>query len=105
MKKKKEKEIKVSEKETLEMQIELADNGIIIRNPDDVDNVELATSKEVQNGYGGITVSHDNEIMAIGKRIYDWLIEVVLPEHEEEFIITGFDVKVDAKCSGRDFQI
>lgn len=85
-------------KEKMRMNIELADNGIIIRNPDEEDEVTLAiTSNDYIN-----RDEHDlkNEYQAIGKKIYDWLLNVVIEDHTD-FIITNFDIDVVATCKGR----
>ena len=85
-------------KEKMRMNIELADNGIIIRNPDEKDEVTLAiTSNDYIN-----RDEHDlkNEYQAIGKKIYDWLLNVVIEDHTD-FIITNFDIDVVATCKGR----
>ena len=87
-------------KEKMRMNIELADNGIIIRNPDEEDEVTLAiTSNDYIN-----RDEHDlkNEYQAIGKKIYDWLLNVVIEDHTD-FIITNFDIDVVATCKGRPF--
>ena len=88
-------------KEKMRMNIELADNGIIIRNPDEEDEVTLAiTSNDYIN-----RDEHDlkNEYQAIGKKIYDWLLNVVIEDHTD-FIITNFDIDVVATCKGREFK-
>ena len=85
-------------KEKMRMNIELADNGIIIRNPDEEDEVTLAiTSNDYIN-----RDEHDlkNEYQAIGKKIYDWLLNVVIEDHTD-FIITNFDIDVVVTCKGR----
>ena len=87
-------------KEKMRMNIELADNGIIIRNPENEDEVTLAiTSNDYIN-----RDEHDlkNEYQAIGKKIYDWLLNVVIEDHTD-FIITNFDIDVVATCKGREF--
>ena len=76
-------------KEKMRMNIELADNGIIIRNPECEDEVTLAVEK--------------SEPRAIGQKIYSWLMDVVLEKHTD-FIITNFDIEVVATCKGHDFR-
>ena len=79
------------------MTIELADNGIIIRNPECVDEVTLALSK------GQYGEDHTDEYNKIGKRVYDWLINILLAEQDpREIITTGFDLSIVARCSGRE---
>ena len=85
-------------KEKMRMNIELADNGIIIRNPDCKDEVTLAVEKEAADG-----MWHGSEERAIGRKIYSWLMDVVIQEHEGELIITNFDIEVVATCKGRPF--
>ena len=91
-------------KEKMRMNIELADNGIIIRNPENEDEVTLAMSHD--NGRTGLGYEqyHDDEYKAIGRKIYDWLLDVVIQEHESDLIITNFDIDVVATCKGRDFK-
>lgn len=89
-------------KEKMRMNIELADNGIIIRNPDCEDDVTLAITSEARTIYNDKDLS--NEYKAIGRKIYDWLLDVVIQEHEDELTITNFDIDVVATCKGRVIQ-
>lgn len=89
-------------KEKMRMNIELADNGIIIRNPDCEDEVTLAITSEARTIYNEKDLS--NEYKAIGRKIYDWLLDVVIDKHEGELIITNFDIDVVATCKGREFK-
>ena len=82
------------------MNIELADNGIIIRNPEREDDVTLAITSEAKTIYGERDLI--NEYKAIGEKIYEWLIDVVIHEHDTELIITNFDIEVVATCKGRE---
>ena len=95
---------KVTAAETLRMNIELADNGIIIRNPDCEDKVTLAMESGVHKSEGyGYDIDHTQECKAIGRKIYDWLMNVVLLEQDpNEIITTGFQLKINAKCEGRE---
>lgn len=86
-------------KEKMRMNIELADNGIIIRNPENEDEVTLAMEK----GEWTDNLDHSDEYKAIGKKVYDWLTEVVLQEHTD-FIITNFDIDITATCKGHEFR-
>ena len=87
-------------KEKMRMNIELADNGIIIRNPKNEDEVTLAMEKV---GYNN-NLDHSDEHQLIGMKIYSWLMDVVIQEHEDELIITNFDIDVVATCKGRAMQ-
>ena len=84
-------------KEKMRMNIELADNGIIIRNPDEEDEVTIA-----QTALNFHEKDNINEYQAIGKKIYDWLLDVVIQEHTD-FINTNFDIDITATCKGRPF--
>ena len=86
-------------KEKMRMNIELADNGIILRNPDCEDDITLAITSEARTTYNERDLT--NEYKAIGQRIYDWLLDVVIQEHEDELVITNFDIDVVATCKGR----
>ena len=81
------------------MNIELADNGIIIRNPENEDEVTLAMEK----GEWSDHIDHSEEHQLIGMKIYSWLMDVVIQEHTD-FIITNFDIDITATCKGRDFK-
>ena len=85
--------------ECLKMNIELADNGIIIRNPDEEDEVILAMEK----GYRSEQIDHSDEYRAIGKKIYSWLMDEVMDKHRD-FIVTNFDIDVVATCKGHEFR-
>ena len=89
-------------KEKMRMNIELADNGIIIRNPENEDEVTLAIDRGRNIGRVDYEGDHTDEYQAIGKKILDWLLDVVIQEHTE-FIITNFDIDVVATCKGRAF--
>ena len=90
--------------EKMRMNIELADNGIIIRNPDCEDEVTLAmTMAEGVTGLG-YKPDHSDEYQLIGMKIYSWLMDVVIQEHEDDLIITSFDIDVVATCKGRVIQ-
>ena len=88
-------------KEKMRINIELADNGIIIRNPECEDDVTLAITSDAQTIYNERDLT--NEYKAIGKKIYDWLLDVVIQEHESDLIITNFDIDITATCKGREF--
>ena len=90
-------------KEKMRMNIELADNGIIIRNPDEEDEVTLAIDRGRNIGRVDYEGDHTDEYQAIGKKIFDWLLNVVIEEHTD-FIITNFDIDVVATCKGREFR-
>ena len=91
-------------KEKMRMNIELADNGIIIRDPENEDEVTLATTKAEDVTGLGYRPDHSDEYQLIGMKIYSWLIDVVIQEHEGEFVITNFDIDVVATCKGHDFR-
>ena len=86
-------------KEKMRMNIELADNGIIIRNPECEDEVTLAISG-AKNIYNERDLS--NEYKAIGQKIYDWLLNEVLLKNESDIVITNFDIEITAACKGHE---
>jgi hypothetical protein len=88
---------KTTEAMTMKISIELADNGIIIRNPDCEDDVTLALSR------GQYGEDRTDEYNAIGKIVFDWLMNVVLTEQNLSLILpTGFDIDINTKCFGRE---
>ena len=90
-------------KEKMRMNIELADNGIIIRDPENEDEVTLATTKAEDVTGLGYRPDHSDEYQLIGTKIYSWLMDVVIEKHTD-FVITNFDIDVEATCKGRDFR-
>ena len=90
-------------KEKMQLTIEFADNGIILRNPELEDEVTLAlTGKGIhkQDGYG-YDIDHSDEYRAIGKKIYEWLTEVVVPEYSGDFVTIGAELNIVATLNGR----
>lgn len=60
-------------KEKMQLNIEFADNGIILRSPECKDDVSLALAKDLGPNGCQINIDHSDEYKAIGKKIYDWL--------------------------------
>ena len=88
---------KSSDTMTMRLNIELADNGIIIRDRDCSDAITLATAKGDWHNE-----DHSDEHTAVGKRVYEWLMDVVLGESDpSEILVTGFDLDINARCIGR----
>ena len=81
-------------KENMQLTIEFADNGIILRNPECEDEIKLAVT-----GYGDTL--YDEEYKAIGQKILDWLLEVVVPENADNLIVTGAELDITATMTGR----
>lgn len=75
------------------IQIEFADNGIIIRDPQSVYGTTLALTKN--------ETDLSNAYKAIGKKVYDWLFDVVIAEQPIGLDVEGCDVEICAKCFGR----
>ena len=91
-------------KEKMQLTIEFADNGIILRNPELEDEVTLAltgecTHKPYDYGYN---IDHSEEYRAIGKKICDWLTEVAVSEHAETWISTCAELDITATMTGRE---
>ena len=84
----------------MQLTIEFADNGIILRDPDCEDDVTLAlTGKGMQQeGYG---YDHTEEFKAIGRRVYEWLTEVVVAEYSGYWTATGAELNIVATLTGR----
>ena len=90
-------------KEKMRMNIEIADNGIIIRNPENEDEVTLAMEK-AETGVYLPEVDHSDEYKAIGRKIYDWLMDMECDKHRGDLIITNFDIDIVATCKGHEFR-
>jgi hypothetical protein len=89
--------------ETMRLDIEFADNGIILRNPDIEDEVTLALRTETLSTslQRFCDFDHSEEYRAIGKKIYDWLTEVAVAEHSGHWITTGANLHIKAELTGR----
>ena len=85
-------------KEKMQLTIEFADNGIILRNPECEDEVTLALMK----GKWTDSIDHGEEYKAIGKKVYDWLMDVVVLDHASEILCTGAELDIMATLTGRD---
>ncbi len=89
-------------KEKMQLTIEFADNGIILRNPDCEEEVTLALIKEKHKEVGyGYDIDHSEEYRVIGKKIYDWLTEVVVAEYSGYLVTTGAELDITATLNGR----
>ena len=89
-------------KEKMRLDIEFADNGIILRSPECKDDVCLALAKELApNGYQ-INIDHSDEYKAIGKKIYDWLNGDVATKWRGLWSITGAKLDITATLTGHD---
>ena len=89
-------------KEKMQLTIEFADNGIILRNPECEDEVTLALIKEKHKEVGyGYDIDHSEEYRVIGKKIYDWLTEVVVAEYSGYLVTTGAELDITATLNGR----
>lgn len=93
--------IKDNPVETMRLDIEFADNGIILRNPDYEDEVTLALTLEKIDDEGRRTDWHAKEYRAIGKKIYDWLTNVAVSEHADHWVSTGANLHIKAELTGR----
>ena len=85
-------------KEKMQLTIEFADNGIILRNPELEDEVTLALTK----GEWTDSIDHSDEYKSIGKKIYDWMMDVVVQDHASELICTGAELDITATLTGRE---
>ena len=89
--------------ESMRLDIEFADNGIILRNPDLEDEVTLALRTETLSTSleRFCDINHTEEYRVIGKKIYDWLTGVVVAEHSGHWVSTGANLHIKAKLTGR----
>ena len=90
-------------KEKMQLTIEFADNGIILRNPELEDEVTLAlTTETTSTSLARVCdFDHTEEYRAIGKKIYDWLTEVAVAEHADYWVSTGAELDIVATLTGR----
>ena len=93
-------------KEKMQLTIEFADNGIILRNPDCEDEVRLAlTGKGTHKPEGyGYDIDHSEEYKEIGRKVYEWLTEVAVAEHSGDWIATGAELDIVATLTGRKYE-
>lgn len=95
------KKNKRSEKlEFMNLDIELADNGIIIRNEANEDEVTLALERDRRN-YDEKD-SRQDMYKAIGEKVYDWLMDDVINKQSDNLVVTNFDVEISVECIGRE---
>lgn len=89
--------------ESMRLDIEFADNGIILRTPAIEDEVTLALTKETTSTSlaRACDFDHSEEYCAIGKKIYDWLTEVVVPDHADHWVSTGANLHIKVELTGR----
>ena len=85
-------------KEKMRLTVEFADNGIILRNPECEDEVTLAVHPDT--GYNQKGADYSEEYKAIGQKIYDWLLNVVVEDHSYEWISTGAELSITATLDG-----
>ena len=91
------KEYKRSKKvEVMNLNIELADNGIIIRNEANEDEVTLALEKD--RSIYDEKDSRQDMYKAIGEKIYDWLMDDVTNKQSDELIVTNFELDICVEC-------
>jgi hypothetical protein len=56
----------------------------------------------MEKGWSDSMEHLDDEYKAIGQKVWDWLLNVVLQEQDpNEIITTGFQLEISAKCEGR----
>lgn len=95
------KENKRSEKyEFMNLDIELADNGIIIRNEDNEDEVTLALERDER--FNDEKDRRQDIYKAIGEKVYDWLMDDVINKQSDNLVVTHFDMEISVGCIGRE---
>lgn len=94
------KEYKRSKKvEVINLNIELADNGIIIRNEANEDEVTLALERDER--FNDEKDRRQDMYKAIGEKIYDWLMDDVINKQSDELIVTNFELDICVECVGK----
>lgn len=94
------KEYKRSKKvEVMNLNIELADNGIIIRNEANEDEVTLALERDER--FNDEKDRRQDMYKAIGEKIYDWLMDDVINKQSDELIVTNFELDICVECVGK----
>ena len=89
--------------ETMRLDIEFADNGIILRNPDFEGYVTLALTKEIPLEVGHCDIDQTEVYCAIGKKIYEWLTDEAC-NHADHWESTGANlhiIHIKAELTGR----
>ena len=81
------------------LNIELADNGIIIRNEANEDEVTLALERD--ESFNDEKDRRQDIYKAIGEKIYDWLMDDVIDEQCETLKVTHFEVSIGVVCIGK----
>lgn len=86
-------------KEKMQLTIEFADNGIILRNPECEDEITLVLTRP---GTGDNEL--DDEYNAIGKKVYEWMMDAVadsIDSRHEFYIVTSVDLEITATLNGK----
>lgn len=86
--------------EFMNLDIELADNGIIIRNEANEDEVTLALERDRRN-YDEKD-SRQDIYKAIGEKVYNWLMDDVINKQSDNLVVTHFELEINAECIGRE---
>ena len=89
--------------EKMRLTIELADNGIIVRNPYCEDDVTVAVDGKGYHREGyGYDIDFSDVYNLIGRKIYEWLTDVAFQEHDEYWLSTGAELEITATLTGRE---
>lgn len=84
----------------MNLDIELADNGIIIRNEANEDEVTLALERDRR--FTDEKDSRQDIYKAIGEKVYDWLMDDVINKQSANLVVTHFEVEIIVECKGRE---
>ena len=84
----------------MDLNIELADNGIIIRDESNEDEVTLALERDER--FNDEKDRRQDIYKAIGEKVYDWLMDYVVNKQSDTLVVTNFDVEIDVVCLGRE---
>lgn len=86
--------------EVMNLNIEMADNGIIIRNEANEDDVTLALKRDER--FNDEKDRRQDIYKAIGEKIYDWLMGDVINNQSDTLTVTHFDMDICVVCIGRE---
>ena len=91
---------RIRQLEVMYLNIELADNGIIIRNEANEYDVTLALEKDEM--FNDEKDRRQDIYKAIGEKVYDWLIDDLARKQSDKIVITHFGVEIGVECIGRE---
>ncbi len=83
----------------LHLSIELADNGIIMRDRDCADIVEVEKYDNTFDYSDKPRYNADIHRM-LGRKIYEWIMEVVVDDNVRDWATNGADIDINVRLNG-----